>query len=88
MEAGCKKCNGAGGLAAEMKTFEYEGRVLSCIVFVSSCTICGHCWEDLRYKEINLRHVERACFVADRRLSQPRESSESIELGRRNPIES
>jgi hypothetical protein len=81
MEAVCEKCQGAAGPAAQMKIFEYEGHPLHCIAFVSSCTICGHRWEDPRYTEVNLHHAERACAAADGR--QMHDSPIIAELRRR-----
>lgn len=71
MDTKCEKCQGSAAIAAQTRSFEYEGLLLHCIVFVSSCVICGHRWEDSRYRELNLRHAERACAVASRRQVAP-----------------
>ena len=60
----CEKCGGAAEPAAQLKTFEYEGQSLRCLMFVSSCVVCGHHWKDETYAAANLHHVERACAIA------------------------
>lgn len=62
----CKKCHGAAAPAARMRTFEYANQTLHCLAFASSCTVCGHRWEDERYEAVNLRHLEKACAAATR----------------------
>ncbi len=69
----CEKCQGAAEPAAQMKTFEYEGHNLHCLMFVSSCTVCGHRWHDETYEVMNAHHVEQACAVATSRTDTLRE---------------
>ena len=57
----CTKCHGAAVPAAQMRTFEHGGQSLSCLVFVSSCIVCGHRWEDETYEAANLDNIEQAC---------------------------
>jgi len=56
----CEYWQSAAEPAAQMTTFEYEGQVLHCLVFVSSCMICGHRWDDKRYEAVNAQYVEQA----------------------------
>ena len=60
----CEKCGGAAEPAAQLKTFEYEGQSLRCLMFVSSCVVCGHRWKDATYAAANLHHGERARAIA------------------------
>ena len=53
--------------AAQMKAFEYEGQTLHCLIFVSSCIVCGHRWKDEIHESMNSHHVEEARAVANRR---------------------
>jgi hypothetical protein len=69
----CEKCQGAAEPAAQTRTFEYNGQSLHCLTFVSSCTLCGHRWEDEAYEAVNAHHVEQACAVATSRQHTPRE---------------
>ena len=57
----CEYC--AAEPAAQMTTFEYEGQVLHCLVFVSSCMICGHRWDDKQYEAVNAQYAEQARAV-------------------------
>jgi len=69
----CEYCQSAAEPAAQMTTFEYEGQVLHCLVFVSSCMICGHRWEDNGYEAVNAQHVEQARAVSTIRQQRSRE---------------
>lgn len=40
---------------------------------LSSCTLCGHRWEDEAYEAVNAHHVEHACAVATNRQHTLRE---------------
>jgi hypothetical protein len=61
MELQCEKCDGTAVLAAQMRSFEHKGRNLSCLVFVSSCVVCGHRWEDATHEAENMLRVKQAC---------------------------
>ena len=53
--------------AAQLKTFESEGQILRCLVFVSSCMVCGHRWDDESYEEVNLQYeLQARANVANR----------------------
>jgi len=81
MESLCEKCLGAAVPAAQMKTFEHEGRTLHCLAFVSSCIVCGHRWQDPRYTELNSHHVERACTIANGRSQNAHDAQMIYSLG-------
>jgi hypothetical protein len=74
----CEKCGGTAEPAAQLKTFEYEGQTLRCLMFVSSCVVCGHHWKDETYAAANLHHVERACAIAAARYRPPVDTQSSI----------
>jgi hypothetical protein len=67
MASQCEKCQGEAAPAAQMRTFEFEGQILHCLVFVSSCVICGRRWKVEMHEALNSHHVEEACAVANRR---------------------
>jgi hypothetical protein len=56
----CEHCTSAAEPAAQMRTFECEGQTLHCLMFVSSCRVCGRRWDDARYDAVNLRSAEEA----------------------------
>jgi len=70
----CEYCQSAAELAAQMTTFEYEGQVLQCLVFVSSCMICGFRWDDKRYEAVNAQYVEQARAVSTSRQRRSHET--------------
>jgi hypothetical protein len=80
MAAICEKCHGVGTRAATTKSFEYEGQNLRCLAFVSSCTVCGHHWEDDTHAAENSLHVERACQAASSRNPIDTESFSDVEM--------
>jgi len=61
-------------LAAQTRTFEYEGQVLCCLFFVSNCIVCGHQWKNAIYEAVNLHHLERARAKATRRRQTSHET--------------
>lgn len=69
----CEKCQGAAEPAAQMRTFEYEGQILSCLALVSSCVICGHRWEDDAYAAQNSLFAEQAREAVLNRLQYTRD---------------
>ncbi len=74
----CAKCQGAAEPAAQLRTFEYEGQTLRCLELVSSCTLCGHRWEDEAYEIENSLFVEQACAEILRRLQSADEAQSSL----------
>ena len=42
----------------------FEGQTLRCLAFVSSCTVCGHTWDDESHAAANHLEMTRACSVA------------------------
>lgn len=74
MALSCENCQGAAVPAAQMRTFEFEGKPLHCLAFVSSCIVCGQRWEDERYEAVNLHHTERARAVATTQQQAARET--------------
>ncbi len=74
----CDKCQGAAEPAAQMKTFEYEGRTLNCLVLVSSCKVCGHRWDDETYEIENSLFAEQARAEVSRRLQSAGRAQTSL----------
>jgi len=56
----CEKCHGAAEPAARMRSFEYLGQAVHCLMLVSSCVVCGHQWEDETYEVDNENFAEQA----------------------------
>jgi len=67
MASTCEKCQGTGERTATTRNFPYEGQDLHCLAFVSSCTVCGHRWEDEAYEAENSRQIGQARRVASSR---------------------
>lgn len=72
MSLTCEVCNGVGERAATTRSFTYKNRELKCLVFVSSCIVCGHRWNAEVHRVENLRQVARACRSASWRLRNPK----------------
>lgn len=68
MTAPCDCCQSAAEPAAQMKSFEHEGETLHCLVFVSSCMVCGRRWDDERYAAANADQVEQTRAAMLRRI--------------------
>jgi hypothetical protein len=69
----CEKCHGAAEPAARMKSFEYLGQAVHCLMLVSSCVVCGHQWEDETYEVDNEKFAEQAQAAMLSRLLSERE---------------
>ena len=74
----CDKCLGAAEPAAQIKTFEYEGRTLTCLVLVSSCMVCGHRWDDETYEIENSLFAEQARAEVSRQLQSAGRAQTSL----------
>ena len=70
--------------AAQMRTFEYEGQTLHCLVFVSSCIVCGHRWKDEIHEAVNSHQVEMARAGANSR-QQPAHDTRAFLHGTNGP---
>jgi hypothetical protein len=61
----CQRCHGPGERRATTRSLEGRRRADRCIVYVSSCAVCGSTWDDDRYSHDNAQEVERAGAPVD-----------------------
>ena len=56
----CTMCQRDAELTAQGRTIDCEGMQLHCLIIVSSCTSCGHRWEDETCRADNLQFFNDA----------------------------
>jgi hypothetical protein len=77
MPHACERCRGAAEPAARMRTFEYMGQSVRCLMLVSSCVVCGYQWEDEAYGAENELFAQQARATFLSRLQAHRDSLEA-----------